>query len=233
MKKIIIFFLFTGIIACSKKESDLTVIGNIKGLKKGTLYLKKLQDTILVTIDSVGISGNSEFKLESSLEEPEVLYLVLDKNDTDEGRIPFFANKGITEINTTLKNFSYDAKINGSAQQSVMKEYLEMATKFNNKNLDIIEENFNALKDNDTAKINDIDFKHKSLIKSKYLYTINFALNNKTSHASPYIALTEIYDAQLKYLDTIYISLPDSIAKSKYGKELKDLIEERKKLDRE
>ena len=44
-------------------------------------------------------------------------------------------------------------------------------------------------------------------------------------------ALKEINDAQIKYLDTIYVSLPDSIAESKYGKQLKSLIEERRNLE--
>jgi len=231
LKNIILFFLLIGIVACSKKESDLTVIGNVKGLRKGTLFLKKIQDTSIITVDSMQISGDANFKLESQIEEPEIFFLVLDKNDTDEGRITFFANKGVTEINTTLKNFAFDAKINGSKQQSIFHEYNQMSTKFNNKNLDIIEENFNAIIKKDSTKALETDLRYKSLLKSKYLYTINFALNNKTSQVSPYLALKEINDAQLKYLDTIYVSLPDSIAESKYGKKLKSLIEERRNLE--
>jgi hypothetical protein len=108
-----------------------------------------------------------------------------------------------------------------------------MVARFNNKNLDIIEENFNAIINKDSTKILETDLQYKSLLKSKYLYTINFALNNKTSQVSPYLAVKEINDAQLKYLDTIYVSLPDSIAISKYGKKLKSLIEKRRKLENE
>ena len=233
MKKLILFFLLIGIIACSNEESDLTVIGSVKGLKKGTLFLKKIQDTAVVTVDSIQINGDDSFVLTSRLDEPEIFFLVLDKNDSDEGRITFFGNKGITEINTTLKNFAFDAKISGSPQQSVLQEYNQMVARFNNKNLDIIEENFNAIINKDSTKILETDLQYKSLLKSKYLYTINFALNNKTSQVSPYLAVKEINDAQLKYLDTIYVSLPDSIAISKYGKKLKSLIEKRRKLENE
>jgi len=228
LKHSILFFLFIVITSCNSKESDLIVTGQVDGLKKGILYLKKIQDSTLVTMDSVAITGTPNFKLESVLEEPEVFFLVLDKNDTDEGRITFFANKGTTDIQTTLKNFAYDAKIKGSSQQGVLQQYKDMSTKFSNKNLDIIKQNFDAIKDNDSVRALEANLSYQSLVKSKYLYTINFALNNKTSHVAPYLALTEIYDARLKYLDTIYISLPDSIANSKYGKELKSLIEERK-----
>lgn len=231
MKKTILLFIVVTFLSCGEKQPDLQVIGSVKGLKKGTLYLKKLQDTVMVSLDSVEISGNPEFSLSSTIEEPEVLFLVLDKNDADDGQIRFFANKGITEIHTTLDNFAFDAKISGSKQQAVLQEYNDMTAKFRNKNLDLIKENFNALRDNDSIKILETDLQYQSLIKSKYLYTINFALNNKTSQVAPYVALTEVFDAQLKYLDTIYVSLPDSIAGSIYGKQLKTLIEERKQQE--
>ncbi len=233
MKHIILLFILIGITSCNTtEEADLIVTGHVKNLKKGTLYLKKLQDTIIITIDSVEINGIPDFKLQSAIEEPEVFFLVLDKNDTDEGRITFFADKGVTNIETTLKNFAFDAKINGSKQQVIFQEYKNMSAKFNNKNLDIIKANFDAIKENDSIKALEADLQYRSLLKSKYLYTINFALNNKTSQVAPYLALTEAYDARLKYLDTIYVSLPDSIASSKYGKELKSLIEERQSLEK-
>jgi len=229
VKNFILFLFIITIASCSKtSESDLIVTGSIKGLKKGTVYLKKLEDSSLITLDSASIIGTPDFRLETDLEEPEVLYLVLDKNDTDEGRLDFFANIGRTEINTSLKNFVFDAMIHGSPEQDILQEYKAMDLKYSNKNLDIIKENFDALKDNDTIKAKEAGLQRQSLVKSKYLYTINFALNNKTSRVAPYLALTEIFDARLKYLDTIYTSLPDSIATSKYGEELRKLIEFRK-----
>ena len=48
---------------------------------------------------------------------------------------------------------------------------------------------------------------------------------------SPYIALSEIPDANLKLLDTINKMLIPKVAKSKYGKRLNELISERKKTE--
>ena len=70
---------------------------------------------------------------------------------------------------------------------------------------------------------------NEKLIKRKYLYSINFALNQKEYEVSPYIALSEIHDAQLKYLDTIHNSMSPKVAKSKYGKMLTKYIDERRK----
>ena len=57
MKNISFLIIILFIIACGNDQRNLTVKANIKGLKKGTLYLKKVVDTALVTIDSLVING--------------------------------------------------------------------------------------------------------------------------------------------------------------------------------
>ena len=52
-------------------------------------------------------------------------------------------------------------------------------------------------------------------------------MNNKDYEIAPYLAVSEIFDANVKYLDTIYKSLEPKVRRSKYGKVLKDYIEER------
>ena len=214
---------------CATEEAhNFTLKGNIEGLKKGNIYLEKQQDSSLVILDSLNINGQSTFELHADLEEPELLFLRLDKNDKDEGNIVFFADKGITEINSTLKNFNYDAKINGSEQQKVLEEYLLMMSKFNIRNLEMIKENLESRKTSDTTKINSLQNNFDSLLKRKYLYTINFAVNNKDSEVAPYLALSEITDTSIKFLEEIYNALDENIKSSKYGVQLKELISTRK-----
>ncbi|WP_316931602.1 hypothetical protein [Flavimarina sp. Hel_I_48] len=73
----------------------------------------------------------------------------------------------------------------------------------------------------------------QDLVRRKYLYTVNFAMNNKNLEVAPYLAISEIFDANVKYLDTIYKALEPDIRKSKYGKTLKGFIKERKKTDKQ
>ncbi|MBA3985974.1 MAG: hypothetical protein H0X63_05245, partial [Flavobacteriales bacterium] len=47
---------------------------------------------------------------------------------------------------------------------------------------------------------------------------------------APYLAISEIFDANIKYLDTIYNSLPEKNKISTYGKELEKFITERKQI---
>ncbi len=228
MKKASFLLIVLLILSCGKKESDLTVIGQIKGLQKGTVYLQQLKDTTLVVLDSLEIQGEGTFELHSSLEEPEVLYLLLDKNGAENNRISFFADKGITEINTSLKRFSYDAKIVGSKQQEKLEEFNAILLKFNNQNLELIKTRFEAQQSGDADLIATREQEANNLLKRKYLYAINFAVTNKDSEVAPYIALAEIFDANTNYLDTIYNALPKHIASSKYGKKLDTYIKKRK-----
>lgn len=207
-------------------EHDFTLKGHIEGLKKGTVFLQRQNDSAMVTLDSLEINGKQNFELHSELAEPELLFLKLDKNDNDEGSIAFFADKGITEINTSLKNFNFDATITGSKQQEVLDEYLIMMAKFNDKNLDIIQESLEAQKNKDTTAISFED-NFNSLLKRKYLYTINFAVNHPDSEVSPYLAISEIQNTSVSFLKQIYEALDDHIKASKYGLQLQDLIEER------
>ena len=229
MKRIAFIICLLIVSSCAKDNSNFTLKGTIKDLKKGTVYLQKIEDSSLVSIDSLQISGDAQFELHAYLEGPEVLYLKLDKQGEDSGLIPFFADQGITEINTTLKNFFVDAKIKGSKQHEKLEEYKSIMTKFKDKNLDLIKESFEARKSEDSLQIDSSLKAQNSLIIRRYLYTINFAINNKDNEIAPYLALSEIPDANLKYLDTIINSLNPEIKSSKYGKELEASIAQRKK----
>jgi hypothetical protein len=229
MKKLPFLLIALFLMSCGNEQNDLTVKANIKGLKKGTLYLKKIQDTALITVDSIVVNGLTTIELNSPLESPEVFYLYLDKKSAETDRIAFFADQGVTEINTTLKNFAFDAEIKGSKQQKTLEEYRTLISRINNRNLDIIKEQFEAQQAGDSAKFNTLIKESNNNVKRKYLYTVNFALNNKDSEVAPYIALSEIYDARIDLLDTINKSLTPKVKASKYGKELEAFISDIKK----
>lgn len=226
MKRLSLFILILVLVSCGKETHDLTVKGTVKNLKKGTLYLKKQQDTTIVTVDSITVNGEPIFELHSKIESPEVFYLYLKEGDGDNSRIEFFADKGVTEINTTLKNFFADAKIVGSEQQKLWDDYKKVMAKFNEKNLDLIKENLEAQQSGDTSKISRIQNEYDNNLKRRYLFTVNFAINNKDSELSPYLALSEIYNAQINLLDTINNSLTPKVKESKYGKELQVFIDD-------
>ena len=109
MKKIFSsLFIITLLISCSKnKTGSMVVNGNIDGLKKGTVYLQKYKDTLLVSVDSVQLNGLNTFVLVDELESPEIYFITLDKK-ADE-RITFFGEKGELTVNSKLDKFSTSA----------------------------------------------------------------------------------------------------------------------------
>ncbi|WP_340074822.1 DUF4369 domain-containing protein [Leptobacterium sp. I13] len=229
MKKsfILVLLIIGTIVSCTKKEDTMIVTGHIKGLKKGTLYLQRVVDTLLVSIDSLSVDGNSNFLFETPLESPEVFYLYLEKNDGNalNDRIEFFGETGTINIETSLEFFELNAKITGSETHKKLEEYRNMISKFRNRNLELIKDRFEALKDGDSFKADSLQRIADNNLKRGYLYTLNFALNNKDSYVAPFIALSEAFDARVKYLDTINNSLTPEVANSKYGKALKTFIE--------
>lgn len=232
-KSIIAFFTLVLLFSCNKEDSktNLHLSGNIKGLKKGTLFLQRVVDTTLVAIDSVKIDGASSFELDLQLDSPEMLYLFLDRGVTNslDNNIMFFAEAGKIDIETNLDSFIASAKITGSKNQDLYQEYKKIDSRFRDENLDMIALKYKALKTNNQKTVDSINAKQDNNTKRKYLFATNFAINNSKYEIAPYIALSEIYDINLKYLDTIQKSMSPEVAQSLYGKKLTEYVSKIKK----
>ena len=234
MKKISIAIIaITLLFACSEKKSEnnLHLTGNIKGLKKGTLYVQRVANNKLVAIDTISIDGNSNFETNIELKSPEMMYLFLDRGVSNslDNNLLFFAEPGDISIETNLENYIADAKVTGSKNQDLYYEYKKVDKRFQDESLTLIEKKFKAMKSKNEIELNGIIAKQETNIKRKYLYATNFAINNKDYEVAPYIALSEIYDINLKYLDTIHKSLSPKVAQSLYGKKLTEYIASIKK----
>lgn len=237
MKKIFkIVVIFILIIGCTgKSKSDMNTIevkGSIEGLRKGTLYLQKIQDSILIDLDSLVLKGSSNFKLQAKINSPEIFYLYLDKKDGDtlNDRIRFFGEKGTIEINTLLKTYESSAQISGSENHLLLEEYLTFIRRFDQENLKLVKVYFNELRENNASKkLDSIQKKMDNLLLRRYLFTINFASNNSDKEIAPYLMVTEVNDTSIKLLDSVMVKLSPEVKNSKYGKDLKLLIDKRKK----
>lgn len=234
MKKITVLLISAlWLIACSSdKENTMYVTGSIKGLKKGTLYLQKQIDSLIVSVDSISVNGTEDFLLQDALESPEMYYLTLGVGNGDK-RIAFFGEKDTVHITSYLEKFALRASISGSENQRLLDEFYEMKQKFNDQNLDLIKEEFEARKIGNQDSVDAVAAKLRSWTRRKYLYTTNFAVTNGNYEVSPYIALTELQDANIQLLDTINNSLSKEVREGKYGKQLDSYIRDIRKLSAE
>ncbi len=234
MKNLIVaFFTLLLVSSCNKQVSktNLHITGNIKGLKKGTLYIQRVVDTSLVAIDTINIDGKSVFETNIDLKSPEMLYLFLDRgvSNSKDNNLLFFAEPGNVNIDTNLDSYISSAKITGSKNQDLYQEYKIIDSRFRDQNLDLIQQKFNAIKSKNTKSVDSLSAKQEANIRRKYLFATNFAINNRGHEIAPYIALSEIYDINIKYLDTIQKSMSPKVAQSLYGKKLTEYVAKIKK----
>ena len=225
MKKIYFLTFLIVLSGCSSNTNKMIVTGNIDGLKKGTVYLQQQQDSTIVNLDSININGNSEFILNTEIEEPDIYYLYLDKYDGDSLNdiITFFGNNGQININTRLQTFDSSYEISGSKNSELLDEYLTIIRKYNLQNLDLLEIFYQAQIDNNQERIDSVNQQLENLVRRKYLYSLNFSITNSEYEISPYIAVSQIPDANLALLLKLYDTLPEKIKNSKYGKILQTL----------
>ncbi len=230
MKKVgLLLLVVMAVVACSKEnENTMYVKASVKGLKKGTFYLQKQVDSMIVSVDSISVDGREDFLMTDEVLSPEMYYLTLGNSSK---RISFFGEKDTVYIISQLDLFGVKAKVKGSANQELLDNFSEIQQKFNNQKLDLMKEEFEARKANSQDSIDMVAKKLKNWERKKYLYATNFAVKNANFEVSPYIALTDLFDANIGLLDTINNSLTPSIKESKYGKQLDVYIKKIKEVE--
>ena len=145
MKNLLILLLaIVTIVSCtSDKKGSMLVTGDVKGLKKGTLYLQKMNDSLAVSVDSIVLDGVSTFSLSDEIESPEIYYLAL--NNDPVKKIQFFGDVGTIDIQTILDKFSYRATITGLKNQKLLEAYNDMIKDYRDRNLELIKAEFDNI----------------------------------------------------------------------------------------
>ncbi|NJN50217.1 MAG: DUF4369 domain-containing protein [Polaribacter sp.] len=118
MKHIFSYVLIGALVfACSNEpKKNMTVTGTIKGLKKGKLYLQKMNDTTLINVDSISLFDSNTFTLSDFVTSPVLYNLTFDGNSYNKS-ILFFGEAANITINDDLEKFGVDPKISGSKNQ--------------------------------------------------------------------------------------------------------------------
>jgi len=223
MKKYSILIVLL-ILSCSIEQENFELSGKIHGLENGTIYLIESNNNEKETIlDSTGIDYSSSFLLKSYIKEPQILTLRLGKSNVNE--IEFFAETGKMRLITSKKRFQFDAKILGSKQQSNLDEFNTYLIKFEEEDIDLLEHQIQGSIKGNQKEIDSISTLREKNYKRKTLFIINYIKNKKEEIISPYLALKYNQDVQSDYLTEIYNSYNKEISGSKYGIEMKKILE--------
>ena len=219
------YFLFVMIISCGTKTDSYNVNLEVKGLKKGKLILKKIIDTSFVKLDSFIVNSGNKINFNVESQDSEMLFIDLNLNDnSDVKTLNFFYEKNDIDIITSLDNYGFEIKVSGSKNDSLYRDYIAINKKFNNQKLDLFQKTFENKNSNNLDSLKIIEKLVININKRQYLHNANFAVRNSNYELSPFIALTDLFDSK-NMLDTIYKSLNTKIKNSKYGKELKSVID--------
>lgn len=230
MKKyaILAAILVLGVSCSPDNKADLMVVeGRVEGLKKGTLYLQHVADSTLQTVDSMLVRGDGAFSMQATVSEPDVYYLYLDNADNNrlDDRIAFFGEPGSYRIQTSWNAFEKDAAITGPPSQEAYQTFRETMSRFRLEELSMLQAMGSLEMPGDSSRIDSLENALDRNLKRRYRYALNFVFSQKDSYLAPFIASTEVADANPKYLDSLYRVLPTHIAESKYGKILKGLLD--------
>lgn len=216
--KICIYFITAALfcISCTEhKKNNFNIQGKVFGLKKGTLYLEKIDLDTIQILDSISIYGKETFSFSSNIDEANLFSISLNKSPNK--KIIFLSEPGTINIETTLNQFFAKAKITGSKQQDLLAEHDRYTKEIQYENLNLIRDRFLAQKDGDLKKTNEINNKYNQNLKRSYLFSANFAINNNKNMVAPYIAMTRMENATPKLKKQIYDALTIEVKQSKYG----------------
>ncbi|GAK95057.1 hypothetical protein JCM19298_833 [Nonlabens ulvanivorans] len=214
MKNIFIVLITLFILtSCSEeKRGNMIVNGTVDGLKIGKLYLQQLQDTTLVNVDSVIVDGEAPFQMSVTIDEPQLMYLYLDKKDGTiyDDRLTFFAEDTIITINTSLDKFETGAVVSGSKNQELYNEFNDINKQLSERYTDLFKRSMNLSQADvrDQVSINALSNDINKHLKRKVGYALNFAMRNKDYEIAPFILLKEGYEANPVYLDSAYNMMP-------------------------
>jgi hypothetical protein len=234
MYKVIVALLSIVILgSCSDNkldENEVLITGNIKGLKKGKLVIQRVEDSTLVALDTIILNGTSAFESKLKLDSPEMLYLFVDRgvSNSIDNNLLFFAEPGKINIETNLDTFLASSKITGSKNQELYDQYKDIVSKFNDQQLELLQAQILGEKGAKNYSAEENSKKQDDLLKRRYLYAANFALTNADHEVAPYIVLTDIYDMQPHFLDSIHKKMSPKVAQSKYGKKFTTYLKEQK-----
>jgi hypothetical protein len=235
MKKVLFLLIaITLISSCShSNSSNFSITGTIDGIKVGKIFLKRLQDSVLIDVDSALFDGNSDYTLKADLNQTEIMYLHLDVKDGAEfnDRLLFFAEDTAMTINSSLNKFEADAVITGSKNQDVYAIYKSNNDKLNKVYTEIVKRSMSLTDATRTAAVTDsIHTAYDKYLKKKVLYAINYAQLHKDKEVAPYILISEASEANPILLDSVFQKMPKKIQTTVYGKQLSELIKKNKTI---
>jgi peroxiredoxin len=210
MKKIAYLFVLPAFIIACNSEPHYVVKGNIEGSDSITFLLLKRGDGKMVPIDSA-VSKKGSFKMEGTIEFPDIVQLIAQNTNK---RTSFYLENSEITITGKLDSL-FNANITGSKTQDEYKAFIESRKPLSDQYNNLIKNYQSARRDNDTAKISQIEKEADVISNQMTTLEKDFIKNNPASYVTPsllrsqslYMEADEI-EAAINALDTNIVKVP-------------------------
>jgi peroxiredoxin len=208
-KNVYLFVLLAFMIACSS-EPHYVVKGNIEGSDSITFLLQKRDAGKFITIDSA-VSKKGLFKMNNTVAFPDMAYLIARNTNK---RVSFYLENSEITITGKLDSL-YKAKISGSKTQDEYQAFVDSNKPLSDQYDNLLKDYQSARRDNDTAKISQIEKEAEANSNQRTALQKDFIKNNPASYVTPsllrsqsiYMEAAEI-EAAINALDTNIVKVP-------------------------
>lgn len=222
MRKLFVACAAIGIIMSSCNSSNqYKLTGKLDGMTEGKIYLSKLQENDLVKIDSTDLIEGA-FSFSGKVDSPDLYYIEIQGKRTP---IQIFLENSKITVTASLENLN-DAKIEGSANQTVYDSFVASQKEFQQKQKALYEEYKKASEAQNQTAVDSIEAIYDQLDADKMTASKEFVKANPNSVAAGFIAYRSFsYQLEGNELEEVYNTLGENVKTSVYGVRIKEKID--------
>ena len=221
MRKLFFGLLAITVIAsCTSQKSDEFIIqGKVHGEKVDKVYLQKINDGNLESIDSAVVE-NGAFKFTGSITTPDLYYIGLDENRF----ISFFNEPSKIKVDFHTDSLA-NPHVTGSTSDTDYRDYITMVEKQRSVQVGLYTAYNEASRNADSIKMQELDKEFEASEAAQKVEIVNFIKANSKSFVAPYVALRSAYLMDLKEMEEVYASFGKDVAASNFATLLNERIE--------
>lgn len=213
MKKLIFALLSLILIASCTPKNEFKIIGDIAGIKEGTVYLKSLENGGLKEIDTTKIV-DGEFEFRGTTTEPQLYLLFVEGKQAP---IALFVENSSIKIKASSDSLE-SAIIKGSkANEPWYKFHTNMPLKA--ESIKLKEDFLKAQGANDMNKMNELRDQYSQIVEKQKVYFEQFVWDNTGNVVGAYLAMSYAPSLDVDTLQKLVNKLKaGTAANSKYVK---------------
>jgi peroxiredoxin len=221
MKKILILLpVLAMVFACNQQSKEFTIDGTITGYDSGYVYLQKVIDGDLISIDSVKHT-EGKFQFKGSVEFPEMYYLNF--GDRRRRAMLFLDNSQV--VFTAMLDSLENASVTGSLSHDEFKRYKDEMKPFDDKMKELSTKYTEAKKEGNDKLMEEIGSTWDALDNERETAIRAFISINNKSVVAPFVLRSELsHSLEVNALDSMLGIFDTTLNASPYVKTLKDRV---------